>query len=426
MSSQSSARPWGTRLISALNTVSRIFLASGAPFVRLEEDTLLAKARTRTGLAEFGDESFREPLRILLRSFEEDADLSLVGRISVQAELVRLLSNRLLLAEERRRHPEIGAEVIDRPLVITGLPRTGSTFLHALLARDPASRAPQVWEVMYPAPPPERASYATDPRIARTQRELNWIDVLMPDFEKVHLIHATYPQECIAITGQAFLSYVFESMYHVHAYRIWHDAQDKRPAYEYHRQFLQHLQWRCPGRWVLKAPSHFMALEALLQVYPDAEIVVTHRDPLKVLPSTASFTEVLRAPFTNHLDRAALGQEASRRWEGSARQVVQLLLGDEGLRRRICDVHFTDLARDPLAVVRAIYAHFDRELTPAAEQAMGRFVADHPKGKKGEHRYTLEEYGLDRDEERSRFQFYMDYFGVVPERGGREGRAQKR
>ncbi len=410
-----SHRSWGPRLLRALNTASRFFLHNGSPLIKLDETTLLAKARGRTGLDDFGDDSFRQPLKILLRSFEEDADLNLVGRITVYAEMVRMLSNRLRLEEDCKRHPEILAEVVQRPLFITGLPRTGSTFLHALLAQDPANRTPRVWEVMYPSPPPESGSFDSDPRIFRTERELKWIDTLMPEFETVHMIRATYPQECIAITGHAFMSYVFESMYHVYSYRIWHDGQDKRPAYEFHRRFLQYLQWRCRGNWVLKAPSHFMALDALLQVYPDAEIVVTHRDPLKVLPSTASFSEVLREPFTNHLDKEELGREVSRRWEGSARFAIELLRGNADLRERFLNIHFSDLARNPLSVVRRIYEHLDRELTQEAEKAMLRFVAENPKDKNGMHRYSLEEFGLDWEEERNRFKFYTDYFGIASE-----------
>ena len=158
-----------------------------------------------------------------------------------------------------------------------------------------------------------------------------------------------------------------------------------------------------------------MALDALLQVYPDAEIVVTHRDPLKVLPSTASFSEVLREPFTNHLDKEKLGREVSRRWEGSARLAVALLQENEALQRRFFNVLFSDLARDPLSVVQGIYEHFNRELSDEARQAMLHFIAKNPKDRNGVHHYSLEEFGLNREEERCRFKFYTDYFGIVAE-----------
>lgn len=242
-----SDHPKRSMLLRLINRAGRPLTKNGFSFLRLDEKTLLEKACAQTGLDDFGDDSFREALQVLLRAFETEAELSFVGRICVHGDSVRLLSNRLRLVADRRRHPAIGAEIIRRPLFITGLPRSGTTFLHALLAQDPAHRAPQVWEVMYPSPPPEQASYTTEARITTTARELKWLDLLMPDFETVHLIDARLPQECIAITSHDFRSYTLESMYTVPSYRAGHDRQDKRPVYAFHRQFLQHLQWRCPG-----------------------------------------------------------------------------------------------------------------------------------------------------------------------------------
>lgn len=408
--------PRRSKLLRLVNATGRWLLRDGSSLVRLDEQTLLDKACRRTGLDDFGDDSFRQPLRILLQSFETDAALNLIGRLCVQGDLTRLLSNRLLVVEDRKRHPEIAAETIRRPLFITGLPRSGTTLLHGLLAQDPARRSPRVWEVMHPSPPPELSTYESDRRIALTAKQLKFLDILMPDFKTVHLIDARLPQECIAITSHDFRSYVFESMYAVHSYRRWHDGQDKRPAYEYHQRFLQHLQWRCPGeRWVLKAPSHLLALESLLAIYPDAGIILTHRDPVKVLASCASFTEVMRVAFTDHQDKASLAMEVKTRWEEGARLAVQYRQGTGPEPGRSLDVQYKELVRDPMAEVRRIYRHFDLELTPAAETAMRRFMAENPQGKGGVHRYSLEEFGLHSDEERRRFQFYLDYFGIEPE-----------
>jgi hypothetical protein len=352
-----------------------------------------------------------------MRSFEEDARLNLVGRITVHAEIVRILCNRLLTQRDRVRFPAIAKEKILQPIFITGLPRSGTTFLHALLAQDPACRAPQVWEVMRPSPPPETASYQFDPRIDHTRRDLSWVNVLMPGFDRCHTIEARLPQECIAMTDHAFLSYVFESMYYVTSYRNWHDGQDKRPAYDCHKRFLQHLQWRCPGtHWVLKAPSHLMALPSLFEVYPDAQVVLTHRDPLKVLPSCTSFAKVLRAPFTAHqIDQKELGAEVSRRWADSARLVTRMRRERDDLRQQFFDVSYPDLIQDPMSVVVGIYGHFNRELSREAEEAMRCFVTQNPQNKCGVHRYSMQEYGLDPAEERRNFQDYTEYFGIEPE-----------
>jgi hypothetical protein len=405
-----------TRMIGGLNAVSRLALNDGRSLVTLDLDTLLEKSRKLTRLHDFGEPSFRTPLEILLRSFEEDARLNLLGRITVHSEIVRVLCNRLRMQRDRALFPAIAREQVQKPIFITGLPRSGTTFLHALLAQDPACRAPQVWEVMHPSPPPESANYWSDPRIARTRKELSWIKVLMPDFDKCHTIGARLPQECIAITDHSFLSYVFESMYFVTSYRSWHDRQDKRPAYECHRRFLQHLQWRCPGApWVLKAPSHLMALDALFAVYPDAQVVLTHRDPLKVLPSCASFAKVLRAPFTENIDLKALGAEVSRRWAASAQLVTRMRSEQKQQQGNFFDVSYPELVRDPMAAVSAIYRHFDRELTGPAQAAMRRYVEQNPKDKHGAHLYSLEEFGLDPATERGNFQGYTEYFDIVPE-----------
>lgn len=406
----------GSRMIGGLNAVSRLALNDGRSLVTLDRDSLLEKSRRLTGLDDFGDLSFLTPLGILLQSFEEDAHLNLVGRITVHFEIVRILCNLLHMQRDRVQFPAIAQEKIRQPIFITGLPRSGSTFLHALLAQDPACRAPQVWEVMRPSPPPETASYRSDPRIARSRRDLSCVNVLMPGFSKCHAIEARLPQECIALTDHSFLSYVFESMYFVTSYRNWHDQQDKRPAYDCHRRFLQNLQWHCPGtHWVLKAPSHLMALPSLFAVYPDAQVVLTHRDPLKVLPSCASFAKVLRAPFTGPIDLKALGAEVSRRWTDSARMVMQLRSEKKELRENFFDVNYPDLIRDPMSVVRGIYRHFNRELSREAEEVMRLFVTQNPKDKCGAHRYSLKEFGLDPATEMRNFQGYTEYFGITPE-----------
>ncbi|GFO55110.1 putative sulfotransferase [Geomonas sp. Red276] len=406
----------GTNMIKGMNGFGRVALKDGRAFLKLDREYLLEKSRRLTGLDDFGESDFLEPLEILLESFERDAKLNLIGRITVHAEMLRMLCNKLTMHHDRKMNSGIAEEQVVKPIFITGLPRSGTTFLHALLSCDPAARAPQVWEVMHPSPPPESASYLCDPRIAKTRRELAWIDVLMPGFDKCHTIDATLPQECIAMTDHSFLSYVFESMYYVTGYRAWHDSQDKLPAYRCHRGFLQHLQWRCPGgHWVLKAPSHLMALDSLFKVYPDAQVVLTHRDPLKILPSCASFAHVLRSPFTGPIDLKVLGAEVSKRWADSARLVTRLRRERPELENRFCDVSYQDLIRYPMAVVRRIYRHFGRELTSQAQRAMEHFIRENPKDKNGVHHYSLEQFGLDPDTESRAFAEYVDYFKVVPE-----------
>jgi hypothetical protein len=411
------SRPRGNdRRTGLIGSISSLLPSSCFSLISFNKKTLLDRAIRKTGFEVPGDESFHQGLEVLLKSLESDACLNLIGRICAYSDIFRMLCNRLFLEEYRRRRPQIRDEVIRRPLFITGLPRTGSTLLHALLAMDVSCRAPQTWEVMHPIPPPDSFSYNHDPRIAATARELKWLDIIMPSFKTAHMIDARLPQECIAITGHSFISYVFESMYLVFSYRAWHEIQDKRPAYECHKKFLQHLQWRAPGsHWVLKAPSHLLTLDTLTQVYPDARIVLTHRDPIKVLGSCASFSEVLRGSFTDFLDRKLLGLEIARHWERGAYLAVKFCQSSAGSQGRFFNVQYSELLRDPMSVVRQIYKHFDMELTSETETAMLRFLAKNPQNRHGVHRYTLEEYGLDRESERNSFEFYTNFFGIENE-----------
>jgi len=402
--------------IRAFNVVGRALERAGVPLVRFDPDAFLAEARRQTRLTDFGDPEFQDPLRRLLDGLETEARLSTIGRIAARRDLTMLLVNRLRLVEDRRRSPAIADEAIRRPLFIVGLPRTGSTLLHHLLAQDPGSRVPQAWEVMTPSPPPERDRYETDPRIAQADAHLRWFDRMVPEFKTIHPLGAQLALECIALMSHSFLSPRFHTTYHVPSYQQWLESQDLRPAYMLHRRLLQHLQWRRPGeRWVLKAPSHLFGLDALFATYPDAIVVQTHRDPLIVMPSVASLTSVLQGAFTDHLDLGEIGREVTRRWAGGLERAMHLRQSGGVPRARFVDVHYHDLVADPLAVIRAIYARFELPFTDEAERRMAGHLSANPRDKHGVHRYSLGTFGLDPAELSRRFAAYREYFGVRSE-----------
>ena len=402
--------------IRATNRMGSVLSRAGLPTIALDGQRLLDAARRATRLEDFGDDAFREPLRLLLRGLETEARLTLLGRIVARQDMVGLLVNRLRLQDDWERNPAIGAEEIRRPIFIVGLPRTGSTLLHHLLAEDPGSRVAQAWEVMCPSPPPTRERYETDPRIARAARQLRWLDTLTPDFKAIHSVGAQLALECIAIMSSSFLCWRFNTMYRVPTYQDWLEGQDLRPAYRFHRRFLQQLQWRAPAsRWVLKAPSHMLAFDALLETYPDAQIVQTHRDPLTVLASAASLTAVLYGAFTDEPDLAEIGREVSRRWTIGIERALQFRGSGRVAADRFLDVHYHDLIRDPMATVRRIYGHLGIPLTGDAEARMRRFLAENPKDKHGPHRYSLETFGLDADDLACRFKGYREHFGIPSE-----------
>ena len=383
--------------------------------VSLDEADLLRAARRAAAAFDFGDDGFRAPLGVLLRALASEARLTGIGRIAARTDIVGLLTNRLRLEADRARHPAIAREEIRRPLFIVGLPRTGSTLLHQLLAQDPAARVARAWEVMAPSPPPERDRYDTDPRIARAARQLQWFDRLAPEFKKVHALGAELPLECIAIMGGSFVSSRFHTTYHVPSYQAWLAAADLRPAYEFHRRFLQHLQWRAPaGHWVLKAPAHVFAFEVLFATYPDALVVQTHRDPLTVLGSVASLTVILQRAFTDELDLAEIGAEITRRWSDGLERAIEARR-DPRVGDRFVDVRYEELLRDPMVSVRRIYERFGMTLPAEAEIRMREFLTRHPKDRHGSHRYGLSTFGLDAPALARRFKSYYDRFGIEPE-----------
>lgn len=412
-----SAGPSLGTFIKAFNVLGHLIERAGVPVAGFEPETLLAQARARTGLEDFGGDEFHEPLRRLLEGYETEAGFTAVGRLAARRDTLSLLVNRLRLVEDRKRHPGIAHEAIRRPLFIVGLPRTGSTLLHHLLAQDPASRVPRAWEVMLPSPPPERATYETDPRIRRAEAQLRWLDRMAPEFKAVHPLGAGLALECIAIMSYSFLSPRFHTTYHVPSYQRWLAQQDMRPAYELHRRFLQHLQWRTPAeRWVLKAPAHLSSLDALFETYPDAVIVQTHRDPLVVLASVASLTAILQGVFTDRIDLGEIGLEVTHRWAGLLERAMHLRQSGRVPDDRFVDVYYHEMLTDPLAVIRRIYARFDVPFTDEAERRMRHHLAANPQGKNGTHRYSLATFGLDPEALPAGFKAYRDHFGVRAER----------
>ncbi|WP_428485497.1 sulfotransferase family protein [Rhodopila sp.] len=380
----------------------------------LDPDTLIQIARRQTGLRAFGDTSFIGPLTRLLDSCSAEAALGLMGRSATRWDMVRFLSNLLLLHDAMTRSPEILQEPIQQPIFITGLPRSGTTFLHRLMMTDLDNRAPLVWETIYPSP----AAGTTTKRIARVTRQLKTFDWLAPAFRALHPLNATSPQECSEITAHVFRSLRFDTNYHIPSYRTWLDADVMRqlPAYRFHRRFLQYLQHqdRVAHRWVLKCPEHLFALQAIRAVYPDARLVFVHRDPVKVLLSQARLTEVLRQPFTRRLDPKALGPAESRRWLDGTRRMMAA--GDDaGFPEPICHVHHMDLISDPVSTVEGVYRHFGLTLSPRTAGAIEDYVAAQSKGGYGEHSYHFEDHGLEEQQERAKFRPYMIRFGVTAE-----------
>lgn len=386
-------------------------------WIELDADRLAEEARSESGLSDFGSDDFWEPYRILVDALNQEAKLHTLGRLIARDDLLNSLLIRLHLTSWRTQHPEIARESVEEPIFITGLPRTGTSILHELLAQDSRHRAPRHWEVRYPWPPPETETYRTDPRIALAHRQIRLWNEIVPEYDTMHELGGEIPVECIQLTLHSFRSDEIMGRYMVPSYGQWFSGCDLEPAYQFHKQMLQHLQWRCPGdRWVLKAPSHLGQLEALLAVYPKARVIFTHRDPLKVIPSVAS---VLYS--TSHVRSDAIDPDALLGWF-TGETCEWLLDGMTALRtsgrlppEQCVDVRYADLMRDPKSTLAGIYTHFGIEYPEDAERAMLGYLEAKPKARHGAHRYDFSDTGLDIDEERERFRPYYERYGVANE-----------
>jgi hypothetical protein len=400
-------------LARAVNLGGRAMSEAGVDGPTLEADTLLASARRRTGLENFGDEPFEEAFRTLVDSLESDAGLSLLGRIASRQDLGRILANRLRMEEDCRLHPGIRERPVQRPLFITGMPRTGTTLLHGLLAQDSRARSPLGWETMFPSPPPQRSRYRKDRRIELARFQMSWLYRIIPEFRRIHPVGALLPQECLVVTAPSFYSFQFQTTHSVPTYQSWLEQRSLEPSYVGHKRFLQHLQWRCPGDWwVLKAPAHIFGLPELFSVYPDARVVMTHRDPLPVVGSLASLTAVLRSAFSDTVDPLSVGPEMSTRWGGGLMKALEDRDTGRVPAGQVFDVAYEDLMQDPFGTIQGIYDWAGLSWEEEAERQMRDFLAEHRKDKHGRHHYTLQEFGLDPDEEVERYRSYAQRFGL--------------
>jgi hypothetical protein len=375
---------------------------------------LLAEAQRAAGSADFGDEAFREPLKVLLASLREEAPLSAVGIAMLRARILESLTTRLRSEDWIRRHPEIEREEIGAPIVVVGQTRTGTTLLHRLLASDPRHHGPLWWEVRFPAPLPGTRWDAPDPRIAIAEAEVAGILAADPEQASIHPWDAQAPDEEIMLLEHAFLSHVPESFTNLPSYRAWIDAQDWTPAYRTLRRFLQFLQWQkrqrgvLRERWVLKTPGHLGYLDTLLAVFPGALIVQTHRDPLQTIPSAASLNRSLWRLSSEAVD----DREVARQWlQRMGWAVRRSLAARERIpARQIADVWFQDVLARPEDVVAEIYARFGIALTPAARSAFEVWLRDNRRDKRPPHEYTLAEFGLTESEIRAEFADYRRRF----------------
>ena len=379
----------------------------------LDADRLVAEVVAETGLDDFGEDSWREGLERLVESWRSEARLHELG-VFVAADDARMnLRNRLQVTDWHRRHPDMAQGDVTPPIVVVGQGRTGTTILLDLLAQDPAHRVPLTWEVDEPCPPPETATYETDPRVAAAQAKADASEALIPGFQAIHPMGAQLAQECVRITAGDFRSLIFPTVFHVPSYARWLiDDADMAPAYRWHRRLLQLLQYRHPGeRWVLKSPGHIWCLGALLDEYPDALLIQTHRDPLRIIASLGSLLGTLRQLGSDEHEIAPAAAEwADYVLEGLDRSVTAREDGTVD-PDRIVDVAFGDFMADPFGTIGGIYDRFGLHLSAEAEELMAARIAENPEGH-GLHTYDLDSFGLNREMIVERYSHYIERYGI--------------
>ncbi len=392
------------------------FMGEAGSQLSLDPAGLMAQAETETDLHDFGPADFEHRLDVLCRAMREEGGFDAAGIFQQHTLLLGLLKNRLLVEDLVRRHPEILEERITAPIVICGLPRTGTTHLHNLMSADPALRTLPYWESLEPvlADREQPPAGSPDPRVERTALALSFLDVAMPYFTRMHEMTVEHTHEEIQILAMDFSSMLFETSAPMPLWRDDYLARDQRPSYAYLVKVLKVLQWLRGGtRWVLKSPQHLEQFPVLVDTFPDATFVVTHRDPVSVTASMTTMVAYSMRLTRERVDLEAAGAYWSDRLERMLRRCAEersVLPGGQTI-----DVHFDEFMRDDMAMVERIYDLAGQPFDEQARSSMSAFMAEHPRGKHGTVEYDLAQFGLDPAELRAALAFYTDHFGVTLE-----------
>ena len=405
-------------LIRIANSIGHLFEKMGIHFHTLDQQKLMDKARNNTGLDDFGEDGFREGLDRMLQSIEKDSPNSTLGRFMLHANILRILEFRLKMEDHHKKHPEILEEKIERPIFIVGLPRTGTTILHGLLSVDPNLRHPKGWESGQPYPPPTPETYLDNPRIDFAEKNFKALYDIAPELKKIHYMEATDPQECLILNAFEFRGYSFLMHWNAPEYEQWLKNLDRRPVYKKHKRLLQFLQsGGVRGKhWLLKTPFHLGHVEELLDVYPDAIILNTHRDPLKVLPSIASLIYHFRKVALRKIDKLTIGKQQLQLWETYLNRFLKFRQEND-LSNNVYDLFLEDFVQDPIGKVESIYAHFGLEYSDELRKKMEEYMANHERYRFGKHEYKAAEYGIESGDVKARF---AKYYSFLEAKGGKK------
>jgi hypothetical protein len=376
--------------------------------MRVED--IIAKAREATGLTDVGDPAALEGLEALVKASNEEAHLSETGAQRWEANLVSTLANRLRIVDYLKTHPEVLEKPVDRPTFVFGLPRTGTTLTINLLSADPARRCFLRWEALNSAPPAKAGELHSDARFIAEQQKLEMAIKYMPQIAAIHYEDADSPTECQYAMALSFCAQIFDSNVRVPSYTKWFFETSYLPAFKFQKQLLQMLQSNNGGRWTLKNPWHPLFLDDLTTVYPDAQLVMTHRDPVEVVGSACSLIRHVRPMFSDQVDLREIADWMIQTFDLMIAR--QNAFRDKHGEDSIFDIQYLEQMRDPIGQMRKLYARFDEPFTAEAEAAMRKLLAENPQGKHGKHVYSLEEFGLTAEGVRAHFKDYCERYRI--------------
>ncbi len=404
-----------TSMLKGINGFGKTLKKIGLDPFKLDADAIIAKARKRAGFDGPMPGHTETGMRILIKSIKEEGGANPFGALAAKTLFERTLYGRFKMEQVLAANPDIEKAEIKEPVFIIGMPRTGTTILHAMMHEDPANRSPLAWECLLPYPAPKPETFEDNDQIKRVTKDFEQLFKLVPDFQLKHYMTADSPQECLSINALDFNSFQPTAQFYLPSYMDWfHNRADKLETMRFHKRFLQYLQSGGvkSERWLLKTPVHLMRLPELFEVYPDARIIMTHRHPAKVVASTTSLISSVRSLYGDHEDPIRTGHEQAEIWSMYFERFMESRkkLNKED---QIIDLKFDDFVKDQIGVVKKIYDRFDMHLSDEALAKFKHFLDQNPKDKKGVHVYTLEDFGLKEEEINRQYAHYIDFINEL-------------
>lgn len=400
-----------TPILNGINRVGRSLKIVGINPFKLNADKIIAKAKKKANFKGELPYQLETGLRKSIESIENEAKPNTFGSLAVKTQFEKALYQRLKVEQEISANPEIEKTAIKQPVFIIGMPRTGTSILHALMHEDSSNRSPLAWECLLPHPLPTPENFNDNPQLDSIRKDFDQLFKLVPDFKKKHHMEADSPQECIGVNALDFNSFQLAAQLYVPSFLEWFfNEADRSSTMRFHKRFLQYLQSGGvkAERWLLKSPIHLMRLPEIFEIYPDARIIMTHRHPSKVVASAASLVSSVRSLYSDDEDPLRTGIEHLGVWSSYFDRFLEdrKKLNKE---EQIIDLQFEDFVKDQLGTVKKIYNKFDWNLDKASEERMAEFLAQNPKDKHGAHNYTLADFGLTDEQINEKYSNYTTF-----------------